>query len=53
MIGTVRGRGARWLLWLLALAVLTVMLSMFPEIRRRLPFVRQEPEPGRPADDRG
>lgn len=49
VIGTVRHRGARLLLWLLALAALCFSASLFPEVRRRLPFFAQEAKP----DDRG
>ncbi len=49
MIGTVRHRGARLLLWLLALAALCFSASLFPEVRRRLPFLSPEAK----TDDRG
>jgi hypothetical protein len=48
VIGTVRHRNARLLLWLLALAALCFSASLFPEVRRRLPFFAAEPE-----DERG
>jgi hypothetical protein len=38
VIGTVRHKGARLLLWLLALAALCFSASLFPEVRRKLPF---------------
>jgi len=49
VIGTVRHRGARLLLWLLALAALCFSASLFPEVRRRLPFLSPEAK----TDDRG
>ncbi len=49
MIGTVRHKSARLLLWLLALAALCFSASLFPEVRRRLPFAAPEPTP----DERG
>lgn len=35
----------RWFLWLLALALLTFLASLFPEVRARL-FGRDEGPPG-------
>ena len=49
VIGTVRHKSARLLLWLLALAALCFSASLFPEGRRRLPFAAPEPTP----DERG
>lgn len=45
MIGTVRHRSARLLLWLLALTALCFSASLFPEVRRRIPFFAPEPTP--------
>ncbi|MCW8141428.1 MAG: hypothetical protein KIT58_21200 [Planctomycetota bacterium] len=36
-------RSSRWLLWLLALAVLCFVAAQFPEVRARLPWGKPAP----------
>lgn len=51
MMGNVSGRTRKILLWLLALAFLVFTASLFPEIRRHLPWFEDEPRPGQvPAE---
>ena len=42
MFSQLRGRSAKILLWLLALAVLCFIASLFPEVRKRLPWFEDD-----------
>lgn len=44
MLGQVRSTHQRLFLWLLALALLTFVASLFPEVRRRLWLQAPDPE---------
>jgi hypothetical protein len=40
---SLRGQQKKWLLWLLALAVLCFLVSLHPELRKHLWFQAEEP----------
>ena len=42
-------RHHKWILWFLALAVLCFTASLIPAIRKRLPWVTEQPEADEPG----
>lgn len=53
MFSQLRDRQSKILLWLLALAVLCFVAALFPEVRQRLPWFREEPTSAPRAEKTG